>query len=90
MAAQRLSKLQRRIMRHLFAQYQRTQGGIAMGHLELAQTLGHDKGNLSHSLKTLEARGWVEVGRTPGGQADYVDLTPEGRKLACKIEQGCD
>ncbi len=54
MAARRLSRLQNRILRCLLAQYQRAQGGIAMGHLALVQTLGGDKSNISHSLRTLE------------------------------------
>lgn len=86
MAAHRLSRLQRQILRCLFAQYQRSQGRMAMGHLELVQTLGRDKSNISHSLRTLEMRGLITIGRTRGGQADSVDLTTEGRKWASAIE----
>lgn len=85
MATQRLSRLQRSILRCLFAQYQHTQGYMAMGHLELVQTLGHDKSNISHSLRTLETRGLIEIGRTPGGKADWLDLTAAGRKVASDI-----
>jgi DNA-binding MarR family transcriptional regulator len=70
----------------LLAQYQRTRGGIVIGHREWVQTLGGDKSNISHSLRTLETRGVIEIGRTPGGKADYVDLTSEGRKLICKTK----
>ena len=87
MAARRLSQLQRHILRCLLTQYQRTQGVIAMGHRELVQTLGHDKSNISHSLRTLEARGLIAIGRTPGGKADSLDLTAEGRKLASKLHK---
>ncbi len=87
MAAQRLSKLQRQILSHMWTQYERTQGGISTGHLELVQTLGRDKSNVSHSLRTLEARGLITMGWSPGGQAIYLDLTPEGRKWASKLAQ---
>jgi len=90
MAARRLSKLQRQILSSMWTQYERTQGGISTGHLELVQTLGRDKSNVSHSLRTLEARGLITIGRTAGGQATYLDLTSEGRKLASKLVKSCD
>lgn len=73
MATQRLSRLQKRIMRLLLAEHHRTRGGTAMGHFELVKALGGDKSNISHSL------------RTPGGQADSLYLTPEGLKKASEI-----
>jgi len=85
MAARRLSRLQRHILRCLFMQYQRTKGVSAMGHQELVQTLRQDKSNISHSLRTLAARGLIVIGRTPGGKADSLDLTAEGRKVASEI-----
>ena len=74
MAARRLSKLQRQILSRMWTQYERTQGGISTGHLELVQTLGRDKSNVSHSLRTLEARELITIGRSPGGQATYLNL----------------
>ena len=44
-----------------------------------------EKGNISHSLHTLEARGWIVIGRAPGGKADYLDLTPEGLEKASEF-----
>jgi DNA-binding MarR family transcriptional regulator len=85
MAAQRLSKLQRQILISMWTQYERSQGGISTGHLELVQTLGRDKSNVSHSLRTLEARGLITIGRSPGGQATHMNLTTEGRKLASNL-----
>lgn len=85
MVAQRVSRLQKRILRLLVAEYHRTRGGTSMGHYELVKALGGDKGNISHSLRTLEARGWIAIGRTPGGRADYLDLTPEGLEKASEI-----
>jgi DNA-binding MarR family transcriptional regulator len=87
MAARRLSKLQRQILSAMWSQYERTQGGMSTGHLDLEQTLGRDKSSVSHSLRTLETRGLIRIGRSPGGQAVYLDLTQEGRKLASKLVQ---
>jgi DNA-binding MarR family transcriptional regulator len=44
------------------------------------------KSNVSHSLRTLEARGLIVISRTSGGQANTVDLTSEGRNLASELE----
>jgi len=52
---------------------------------ELVKVLGGDKSNISHSLRTLEERGWIVILRTPGGQANSIDLTPEGLKNASEI-----
>ncbi len=51
-----------------------------MGHYEWVQALGLNTSNLSHSLRTLETRGVIRMGRPPGGKADVVDLTSEGLK----------
>lgn len=85
MAARRLSRLQRQILRYLLTQAQRTPEVIGMGHHELVQTLRQDKSNISHSLRTLAARGLIVIRRTPGGKADALDLTAEGRKRASEI-----
>jgi DNA-binding MarR family transcriptional regulator len=85
MATQRLSRLQKRIMRLLLAEHHRTRGGTTMGHVELVKALGGDKSHISHSLRTLEARGMIVIDRTPGGQADSLYLTPEGLKKASEI-----
>lgn len=65
---------------------QRTQGGTILGHYEFVQTLGHDKSNISHSLGTLEDRGLIVISRTPGGQANSISLTSEGRNLASEFK----
>jgi DNA-binding PadR family transcriptional regulator len=52
---------------------------VAASHQDLVQALAHDKGNLSHSLHNLKARGLVTITWTPGGRAEAVDLTAEGR-----------
>jgi len=53
---------------------------IASSHQELVRALQGDKGKISHSLRTLEMRGWIVIGRSLGGTAEDVRLTPEGRK----------
>ena len=82
MATERLSRLQRRILAWLVAEDQRMHGTTATSHEDLVRALmarGHDKGNVSTSLKGLEAKGLVRITRTPGGKAEAVDLTPAGR-----------
>ncbi len=93
MAAERLSRLQRRILAWLAAEDQRTRGTMAASHEELVRALvarGHDKGNLSASLKGLEAKGLVTITRTPGGKAEAVALTPEGRHQVARLAGSCD
>jgi DNA-binding MarR family transcriptional regulator len=52
--------------------------------------LGFDKSNVSTSLKGLEAKGLVTIARTPGGHAQAVDLTVEGRNLVAALTASCD
>jgi hypothetical protein len=47
---------------------------------------GKDSGTISHSPWRLETRGVSEIGRSPGGKADYVVLISEGRKWGVKFE----
>jgi DNA-binding MarR family transcriptional regulator len=86
MAPRRLSQLQRRILRCLLAEYRRTNGGTSLSHVDLVKALGGDKGNISHSLRPLEDRGLIRIGRTSGGQASYVDLTSEGQQWALQVQ----
>jgi DNA-binding MarR family transcriptional regulator len=87
MAAIRLSRLQKRILRLLAADYQRTNGGLSTSHQELVMKLQHDRGNLSHSLSTLEKRGWIDIGRSQGGKAANVIITPEGQNEVLKLNK---
>jgi DNA-binding MarR family transcriptional regulator len=89
----RLSGLQRRILASLVAEDRRMQGTMAADHEALVRALvalGFDKGNVSTSLKGLEAKGWVRLTRTPGGKAEAIDLTVEGRKRAASLTGSCD
>jgi DNA-binding MarR family transcriptional regulator len=90
MAPERLSQLQRRALVWLLADAQRTRGTMAASHEDLVQALGHDKGNLSTSLKGLERKGLVTITRTAGGRAEAVDLTSEGRQRAARLAGSCD
>jgi DNA-binding MarR family transcriptional regulator len=85
MATQRVSRLQKQMLRWLLADHHRTRGVVASSHAELVKTLRGDKGNISHSLRTLEARGWIVLGRTPGGQSASLYLTPAGLEKASEI-----
>ena len=90
MAARRLSRRQKRILQWLAADHQRTRGMITSSHQDLVRALPGDKGNISHSLHTLEARGLIVIGRSPGGKAESLWLTPEGQKWASQLTGSCD
>lgn len=87
MSAIRLSRLQKRILRLLAADYQQTNGMFSMSHQELVRKLQHDRGNLSHSLRTLEKRDWIDMGRSPGGKAANVIITPAGQNEVAKLNK---
>jgi DNA-binding MarR family transcriptional regulator len=85
MAAWRLSRRQQQSLRWLAADHQRTSGLIVSSHEDLVKALPAEKGNLSRSLRALEARGWIVIGRSPGGKAQHVTLTPEGARRASEM-----
>jgi DNA-binding MarR family transcriptional regulator len=82
MAAERLSRLQRRILRYVYTVEVRSRGIMAASHLELVRALGGNKGNISLSVRNLEAKGLVTVYRTSGGKAEAISLTREGKNRA--------
>jgi DNA-binding MarR family transcriptional regulator len=90
MAAERLCRLQRRILAWLMADEQRTRGTMSADHADLVQARGHDKGNLSTSLRNLAAKELVTISRTPGGHAEAVDLTAEGRNRVVPRTASCE
>jgi DNA-binding MarR family transcriptional regulator len=63
---------------------------MAASHQDLVQVPAHEKGNLSHSLRNLEAKGLVAIARTAGGRAEAVDLTAEGRKRVAPLTASCE
>ena len=90
MARECLSRLQRHILAWLVAEDQRLWGAMAASHSDLVHALAHDKGNLSTRLKSLEAKGLVRITRTPGGRAETVDLTAEGRNRVAQLTASCE
>lgn len=85
MVTARLSHLQKRILRWLAADHQRTRGFILSSHEELVKAVGGYKGNISRSLQTLEMRGFIVIGRSPGGNAHHLRLTAEGHQKATEL-----
>jgi DNA-binding MarR family transcriptional regulator len=90
MSCERLSRLQRRILTWLAQEARRTRGTMAASHQDLVRVMATDKGNLSTSLKGLEAKGLITIARTPGGKAEAVDLTPEGRTRGVPLSGSCE
>ena len=80
MAAWRLSRLQQQILRWLAADDQRTRGMIVSSHEDLVKALPADKGNLSRSLHTLEARGWIVIGRSLAARRNTSRSPLKGRR----------
>ena len=72
------------------ADHQRIRGMIRSSHQDLVRALPGDKGNLRHSLQSLEARGLLGIGRSPGGKAASVWLTAAGQKWASHLAGSCD
>jgi len=76
MAPHRLSRLQKRILTWLRQEYVRTKGSVSPGNQQLVEALSDEHHHsISRSLKNLEAKGLITVGRTPGGTAEYLNLT---------------
>jgi hypothetical protein len=50
-------------------------------------TLPHERGNIRHSLRLLEKRGGGDIGRSPGGKAEQVILTPAGQNEASTLKK---
>ena len=90
MAAQRLSRRHKQNLQWLAADHQGTRGMITSSHQDLVRAVPGDQGNISHSLQTLEARGLIALGRSPGGKAESLWLTPEGQKWAAHLAGSCD
>ena len=90
MAARRLSRRQKHILQWLAVDHQRTRGMIRRSHQDLVRAVPGDQGNISDSLQTLEARGLIALGRSPGGKAESLWLTPEGQKWASHLAGSCD
>ena len=87
MAAERLSQLQRRMLQWVYETESSRDWLYQPGYYELRQALGGNKGNMSVSLRNLEAKGLIKVYRTSGGQASTVWLTEEGKNRASNLKK---
>ena len=89
-AGGRLSKRQKRLLCWLDAEERRTDQVFSSRHQKLVQTLPNAKGNISHSLRLLEARSLGEIGRSLGGQAEKVRRISEGCQKASETAGSYD
>ena len=89
-AGGRLSKLQKRMLCWLDTEERRTHRICSSSHQQLVQALPNAKGNISHSLRLLEAQGLLTIGRSPGGQAENVRLTSAGCQKASELAGSYD
>jgi hypothetical protein len=85
MAAVRLSHLQTRLLCWLAGDEQRSGGVVSSSHPALVSAGPSAKGNIRHSLRLVECQGLMVVGRTPGGTAASLSLTPAGRQNTLKL-----
>lgn len=87
MAAERLSGLQRRMLQWVYEVEARSGWHMSPSYFDLRQALGGNKGNMSVSLRNLEAKGLIQVYRTRGGQASSLWLTKEGKNRVSKLNK---
>ena len=90
MGTRRFSRLQKRLLAWLAVDERRTGRVISSSHQDLIVALQGDKGNISHSLHTLEARGLLVLVRSHGGKAEALYLTAAGKKWARQFTGSCD
>jgi hypothetical protein len=90
MAAQRLSRRHKHLLHGWRRTNQRTRGMIPSSHQDRVHAWPGDKGNMSHRVQTLEPQGLMVIGRSPGGKAASLWLTPEGQKWAAQRTGHCD
>jgi DNA-binding MarR family transcriptional regulator len=87
MAAERLSRLQRRMLQWVHAVEATSGWRYRPGYDELQRALRGNKGNMSVSLRNLESKGLIKVYRTSGGQASTLWLTEAGQNRVCKLNK---
>ncbi|MDH3605143.1 MAG: hypothetical protein OEU26_36570 [Candidatus Tectomicrobia bacterium] len=87
MAAERLSGLQRRMLEWVYEAEASRGWHISPSYFDLRRALGGNKGNMSVSLRNLEAKGLIRVYRTSGGQASSVWLTKEGKNRVSNLKK---
>jgi DNA-binding MarR family transcriptional regulator len=87
MAAERLSRLQRRMLQWVYEVEASNGWHMSPSYFDLRRALGGNKGNMSVSLHNLEAKGLIQVYRTSGAQASSVWLTKEGKNRVSKFQK---
>ena len=87
MADGRLSKLQKRMLCWLDAEERRTKRVFSSSHQQLVQALPHAKGNISHSLRLLEARGLVKIGPRRGAKRKMSGSPRKGARRPLKFQE---
>ena len=78
------------ILEYVYAVEARSRGMVSASHVELTRAVGGNKGNVSLSVRNLEAKGLVMVSRTRGGKAEAVALTREGKNRASLLAGSFD
>jgi DNA-binding MarR family transcriptional regulator len=73
------------MLRYVYEAEARSGWSVSASHSDLVRALGSNRGNISVSLRNLEAKGLVHVSRTRGGKAESVWLTPAGKKQASQV-----
>jgi hypothetical protein len=87
MAAERLSRLQRRILTWLWAEAQRTRGTMAASHQYLGAPWATTRATSPPRSRAWPAKGLVAITRTSGGKAEAVDVTAEGRNRVAPLTE---
>ena len=87
MTTTRLSRLQRRMLQWVYETEATSGWRYRPGYSDLRRALGGNKGNMSVSLRNLEAKGLLKVYRTSGGQASTIWLTEEGKNRASQLRK---
>jgi DNA-binding MarR family transcriptional regulator len=94
MASQRLSRLQRAILAWIAQEDRRQRGMVLPSHRDLMRALLATrhvyKGNVHYSLVNLEVKGLIRLHRSPGGQAEAVELTAQGKTQASTLTASYD
>ncbi len=87
MTSGRLSKLQQQILVWLWrdAQQIRFRPPAHSSYTDLMREMLSDKSNVSRSIRTLERKGFIELGRSPAGYAVWVSLTGKGVLQAANL-----
>ena len=90
MKQERLSGLQKQVLRWVCDAFERSGGTVTPPYFEMVQTLaasGVDRSNLTRSVKNLEAKGLISAVRSAGGHAVHLSVTAKGRECLSPAEK---